>query len=249
MGRGMRRLGQRLGIAWYRRGPVITSVLIGLCVIVWIIEEVTTPFPRVHDLFLDNGIFAPIAFASRPWTAMTSVFFHAPGLMHIGFNMVTLWFLGSFIEKELGHWTYLAVYLISGLGGSMGIALYSRLWPRSVASTMISAYGASGAIFGLFGALIPVYMTTLRGSSNRKSTLVSLSILAVLSVLQPIVGPHIAWQAHVGGFVTGWIVTALIGWRPAWRSRLRWLTWRVWITLACIVVAAVVIVVLCGCTL
>lgn len=264
MGRGMSRFGRRVSLAWHRGGPVITVSLIGLCIIVWIIEEVTTPFPDVHARFLENGVFAPLLAASRPWTAITSVFFHAPGLLHIGLNMLTLWFLGATIEHALGHWTYLAVYLISGLGGSMGVALYSKIMAlvasasggatsatsaTSAGASMISTYGASGAIFGLFGALIPVYMTALRGSSERAGTMRSLFILIILGIVQSVIDPQIAWQAHLGGFVVGWIVTSLIWWWPSWRSRVRWLTARVWITFACVLVCITVIAVMCWCIL
>lgn len=252
MGRGMSRFGRRVSLAWHRGGPVITVSLIGLCVIVWIVEEATTLFPDAHARFLENGVFAPLLATSRPWTAITSVFFHAPGFLHIGLNMLTLWFLGATIERALGHWTYLAVYLISGLGGSMGVALYSKIMyliSASPQSSMISTYGASGAIFGLFGALIPVYMTALRGSSERAGTMRSLFILIILGIVQSVIDPQIAWQAHLGGFVVGWIMTSLIWWWPSWRSRVRWLTTRVWITCACVAVCVVVIVVLCWCIL
>lgn len=243
-----RSLGYRLRGSWRSGGPVITTAIVIVCVAVWAAEMLTRWIsPDAFSRMVGNGAFAPVEFVSKPWTALTSVFMHAPGPWHLLFNMLTLWFLGSLLERTLGHWTYLALYLISGLGGSMGMMLYSRLVPPSANSLLISSYGASGAIFGLFGALIPVYSEIYRGSPQRSATMRSLWILVALGIAQVFFIPNVAWQDHIGGFVTGLVQTALVSWRPRWRFRFRRLAGHVWTVLWSVVVCAVVLIVLWTC--
>ena len=86
--------------------------------------------------------FVPALFVERPWTAFTYMFVHAPGLAHIGFNMLALYFFGPRVEQRLGSAHFFSLYLVSGLGG----AALSFLTPAA------SIVGASGAVFGVLMA-------------------------------------------------------------------------------------------------
>ncbi|HRC41393.1 MAG TPA: rhomboid family intramembrane serine protease, partial [Tetrasphaera sp.] len=131
----------------------------------------------------------PILGWSEPWRFITSAFLHG-GLMHIVFNMFALWLLGGYLEPMLGRLRFVLLYLVSALGGGVAYVLLTPLTSR------VGAVGASGAVFGLFGAVIILNKALRRDTAG---IWVNLAINAVL----PFVYPNIAWQAHVGGFLTG----------------------------------------------
>jgi membrane associated rhomboid family serine protease len=116
-----------------------------------------------------------------------------------------LWCFGQALEPLLGRIRFLAVYLISAIGGSVG---YFVLTPAYVPGVPLSGVvGASGAIFGLFGAMLLVQRQ--RGGDTRQ-----LWILIVINGVIGFVVPQIAWQAHLGGLVTGALCAAVIAYTP-----------------------------------
>jgi rhomboid protease GluP len=100
--------------------------------------------PSGQDLVHWGANFGPLTVGGQWWRLLTCVFVHG-GLLHIGFNMWCLWSLGRLAESVYGHWTFAAVYLICGLAASLA----SVIW-----NPVILSVGASGAIFGIAGALI-----------------------------------------------------------------------------------------------
>jgi membrane associated rhomboid family serine protease len=180
--------------------PVVTLTIIAICVVVWLAQKASPSFS-------DALAFWPPAARSQPWRFLTAAFEHdtAAGLpLHILFNMYALWVLGQYIEPMLGRFRFAALYLVSAIGGSVGYLLMTspRLDPASGAVFWTATVGASGAVFGLFGALI-VFNRHL-GRSSRP--------LYILLAINAVIGfvPGIAWQAHVGGFLTGAAVGAII---------------------------------------
>ncbi len=167
-----------------RHTPLVTIVLIGLCVGIWLIEQGS----RSGWIFQTFAL-APGIGRSEPWRFLTSAFLHGP-LMHIAFNMFALWMLGGYLEPLLGRARFLLLYLVSALGGSVA---YVLLTPIDSYSGVV---GASGAVFGLFGAVIVLNRALGRHTGG---IWVNLAINAVL----PLIYPNIAWQAHVGGLLTG----------------------------------------------
>ncbi|WP_432982346.1 rhomboid family intramembrane serine protease [Dactylosporangium sp. CA-233914] len=130
----------------------------------------------------------------------TSIFLHY-GLLHLAMNMWALWVLGRPLEAALGRLRFLALYLLCGLGGSVLVFLLS--------APNVASAGASGAIFGMFSALIVIL---------RKLRLSVASVLPVLIfnlVVTFSFSGYISWQAHVGGLITGAIVAAGFAYAPA----------------------------------
>lgn len=201
---------RQIAYAWKNNGPVVNWALIVACVAVWIVEMLLRfVAPELFSAFVGFGMFAPVTALVTPWTWLTSLFLHAPNLMHILFNMIALWSVGPMLERLMGHWRYLALYLISGLGGSAGM----MVWARVTADWAVAAYGASGALFGLFAAVLVVYR---RVGEDIRSMLIWMGI----NFLLPFVVGGIAWQAHVGGFITGGVLTwLLVGGLPLLRRR------------------------------
>jgi membrane associated rhomboid family serine protease len=153
--------------------------------------------PALRGPIYSFGIQANALVAEGEWyRLLTAAFLHAPGsILHVGFNMWALWIFGPTLERQVGTPAFAAMYLSSALAG--GAAFY-LLQPGG------QAVGASGAIFGLFGAWLAMSYRdrgTFQGRANLKQLLVLLGINLAISLL-----PGIAWQAHLGGLVAGVVI-------------------------------------------
>ncbi len=132
------------------------------------------------------------------WRIITGAFLHG-GLLHIGVNMLSLWFLGRFIEYALGSWRMFAVYMFSLIVSGLGVVFFS--------SPMVPTVGASGAIFGLFGALFAIGFKL--GKPGMDLVRANVGIL-VLNLIITFTVPQISWQAHVAGLLAGFVLTYVI---------------------------------------
>lgn len=191
--------------------PLVTFGIIAACVVVYALQMLI-PGDWVYKQFAYNNIFAaPQYGAFEPWRMITSAFLHSPNsLLHILLNMYTLWIFGQALEPILGRVRFLALYLISALGGSVGYLLMNPLLVPG--QGLMGLVGASGAIFGLFGAMLLVQRQ--RGGDTRQ--------LWVLIAINGVIGfliPHIAWQAHLGGLITGALCAAVLAYAPRGRRR------------------------------
>jgi membrane associated rhomboid family serine protease len=155
---------------------------------------------------------------------ITSVFLHQE-FAHIGLNMLGLWWIGAPLEALLGRARYLALYLLSGLGGS---ALVLLLAPNAL------TLGASGAIYGLFGATV-VFVKRLRQDMRPVLMLLGLNLIFTFT------WSNISWQGHIGGLVTGVLVAIGMAYAP--RERRRQVQWGtcVAVLVAVIAVSAVAV--------
>ena len=184
------------------RTPV-TNALMAICVVVWILQNLS---PAFNDLVM----LIPSVAATEPWRFLTSAFAHAPrSFTHIGFNMLTLWLMGRYLEPILRARRFLAVYLISALGGGtlfVLLAFPAGQGPGGTGSNWNTAVlGASGAIFGLFGAYLVLAWAM-------KRSLTPMLILLGLNLVVMVLVPTIAWSAHIGGFLAGAAATGVIFW-------------------------------------
>jgi membrane associated rhomboid family serine protease len=145
------------------------------------------------DILISNfALFAPSVSTGQWWRLFTAGFLHG-SILHLLFNVYILWVLGSQLESILGKTKFIVIYFVSLIGGSIASFLFSPFGTYSI--------GASGAIFGLMGAMLVV---------GRKKRL-DISQVAVLVVLNVVIGfvlSGIDWRAHLGGLAAG----ALIAW-------------------------------------
>jgi membrane associated rhomboid family serine protease len=186
--------------------PLVTYGIIAVCIVLYALQWIV-PGQAVYEQLAYNNVFAtPQYGAFEPWRMLTAAFLHSPdSVLHIVLNMYTLWIFGQALEPLLGRIRFLALYLISAIGGSVG---YLLLNPVLVPGQgLVGVVGASGAIFGLFGAMLLVQRH--RGGDTRQ--------LWVLIAINGVIGfliPQIAWQAHLGGLVTGALCAAVLAYTP-----------------------------------
>jgi len=183
--------------------PVVTLTIIVVCVLNYVLQW------RVPG-WTQRWWFAPSIGATEPWRFLTVAFLHSPAtVLHLVFNMWALWSVGPYLEATLGRARYLALYLVSAIGASVGALVLAPV----TGSWNIAIVGASGAVFGLFGAVLVVLR---RLGRSARGIVVVIVINGVLSVVLP----GVAWQAHVGGLVTGALLGAAYAYAPRGRQHL-----------------------------
>lgn len=188
------------GGAIHRNPTLITKILVAANVGLYAIQYLSND--RVTNEYAMNGV--AVAFSGEWWRLITSAFLHASPT-HLLLNMLALWIVGGIVEPRLGRWRYLTVYLVSALAGSVLSYVVDPVSQTSV--------GASGAVFGLFGALL-ILVLKLRLDVRG---VVALIVINVVIGFVPAFG--INWRAHLGGLIAGTILTAVMVYAPQ-RSRL-----------------------------
>ncbi|ULR51943.1 rhomboid family intramembrane serine protease [Streptomyces deccanensis] len=176
---------------------LLTKILIGANLLLFLVKT------SVGDAFTDRFDLIGRAWVPELGTSLqgvaegqwyrlvTSMFLHA-GVTHILFNMLSLWWIGGPLEAALGRARYLALYFVSGLAGSALTYL--------IAEPTQPSLGASGAIFGLFGAT----GVLLRHLKYDMRPLIILLVINLIFTFSPMF--NIAWEAHVGGLVGGVLI-------------------------------------------
>lgn len=177
-----------------RRSAPATMTFIGLAVGFFLISS----FGGLQETLYSN--LAQINFLvgeGEWWRLFTPVLLHAPGFTHILFNMWALWVLGPQIERGVGTWPFVAAYLASA--GVGGVFLYFLGDPAAL------AVGASGAIFGLFGIWLN-WAVRRRNTAYGRALLRQIGFLLLLNAALPFIIRGIAWEAHLGGLIAGFVI-------------------------------------------
>ena len=175
----------------------MSMTLIGIFVFVFVLQQSVGDFEiRFMDLVIGvaNGEY---------YRLITSAFLHASAI-HLLFNSYALYFVGPRVDAIVGRLRFGVLFIVSAFGGSVVSYLTHPLASASV--------GASGAVFGLFGATY-VVLRRVRGDTRQ------ITGLLVLNLALGFLLPFINWQAHLGGLVTGVALTAAFVYTPAkWRT-------------------------------
>lgn len=162
------------------------------------------------------------------WQLFTYMFLHTSEVTHILFNMLMLWFFGSELEQRWGTRFFLAYYFVTGVGAAViyvvGMALYAIITGGATAGLMIPVQGASGAIFGLllaygmiFGERMIYFMMIF--PMKAKFFVMIMGFVELVSMITSRErGTEVAYLAHLGGLVSGFVF--LKGW--GWWQRRRW---------------------------
>lgn len=181
------------------RGGLVTSVLIAVNVVVWLLAY-TRGVAFVDRLVLVGEFPYPAqpgsyGVATGQWYRLLSAIFLHQSWLHIGMNMLALYSIGPQLEHALGRLRYLALYLVSGLAGTALSYL--------VAAPQQASLGASGAIFGLLGATLVYYR-------KRGFELGPIVSVIVFNLILTFSVPLIDWRAHVGGLVAGGLLMTVM---------------------------------------
>ncbi|MEE9178435.1 MAG: rhomboid family intramembrane serine protease, partial [Acidimicrobiia bacterium] len=174
-------------------GAPATKTFIGLAVVFFVL----TGFGRSGGSIFEALAQWNLAVAAGEWWRIfTPILLHA-SITHILFNMWALWVLGPQIERGVGTWPFVSLFLASaGVGGAFAFYLGD---PLDV------AVGASGAIFGLFGIWLSWAMHR-RNTTQGRAMLRQIGFLLLINAAIPFLVPNIAWQAHLGGLIAGMVI-------------------------------------------
>ena len=187
--RSVQRTAARRGFVITAGDAIVTKILVAVNVLVYLAQLAGGAGVNGNSgwIYEHGALFGPLVAAGDWWRLITAAFLHY-GPIHLGLNMLALWWLGAPVELAIGRVRYLCLYLAAGLAGSAGALIAN---PTSV------TVGASGAIFGLLGAgLILEYRATGRLAGNYM-TLIIINIAFTLAV------PGISIGGHVGGLIAG----------------------------------------------
>lgn len=185
--------------------------LIALNLLIFIAELITGGGIAARSPLISFLGLTPALLSKQPWTIISSMFVHG-SFTHILFNMISLYFLGSFLIRAVGEKSFLTVFFLGGLAGNILCFVLAYLVLRGIIPTLFGdpftpGIGASGGIFALGGALavmVPRVPVIVFPIPVPISLWVAILIFLFLSFV-----PGIAWQAHVGGFFLG-LVAGLI---------------------------------------
>jgi membrane associated rhomboid family serine protease len=180
------------GIALATNNAPVTYVLIAVNLLIYLIGAsqgagFNNPGGSLYArLWLD----APQLAGGGWWRLVTTMFLHA-SVLHIAFNMFALWVIGRPVEQYLGTARYIGLYVVSGLAGSAGALL----------QTPGVTVGASGAIFGILGAMLIIEWQVTGRLAGNAMTLIVINLAFSFAI------PGISWGGHVGGLIGGILVT------------------------------------------
>ena len=220
----------------------VTSVIISFNIMAYVVSSILsrTPFGMSRTLLVDFALISRLEYryqiglriftgeigvkAGEWYRLATSAFLH-DGLIHLAFNMYALAILGLLLEKELGVVRFLLVYALSTLGGALGAIILS---PVDL------TVGASGAIYGLLGALV-VIQRSIQGSFRNSP----LMFLLIINLLFTFAIPQISVGGHLGGLIVGAAIGGLMvqfenHGRPKWMATMIGGLWMVTLFALCI---------------
>ena len=221
-----------------RRPPVLTVslILLNAAVFLWQVLGVGLPLSvqiggAIPYEILTLRDLPPLDLVAPPFTILTSLFLHG-GFLHIAANMLFLWVFGNNVEDVLGRGRFLALYFASGIVAALAQIVVSAL-SGDPAALLVPMVGASGAIAGVLAAymllfprarvltLVPIFFLIRLMYLPATFFIGAWFVIQLVSALLGGESSGVAFVAHIGGFVTGWIFVRIFATRHIWRSR-RW---------------------------
>ncbi len=177
--------------------PLLTYILIIINLVVFIAIEWVGDTTNTITMIKYGAKFDPLIWGGDWWRLVSPIFLHY-GIIHLGMNMLTLFFIGPMVERIYGRARFLIIYLIAGIAGvAASFAILSS----------VSA-GASGAIFGLFGALL--YYGFIQKNQHIRIDISQLVGLIIVNLAIGFSQPGIDNSAHIGGFIGGFLLANIV---------------------------------------
>ena len=182
--------------------PRVTYALLAINFLLWVTLEISGGSANAQVLIDFGALSAPLVVDGEYWRLFTAMFLHA-GIMHILANSLSLFIFGQIVERTYGHGRFVLVYLLAGLFGSVA--------SLSLNSTAVGV-GASGAVFGIVGALAAYFVANRRvmGDLGRQN-LMGLLMLVGINVVFGLTSPGIDNWAHMGGLASGFLLGMALG--------------------------------------
>lgn len=180
---------------YYEKNP-ITSLIILVNVMMAIVIMITGGFNNLINLIEWGALYPPFITRNDEWFRLLTAMFLHGSLLHVFFNMYVLFYLGALLERILGKGIFLLFYLATGLIASFVVY---RLGDPSVVTV-----GASGAIFGIIGALF--IMTYLKPYYFNPYFVRSIRSLTFINVALTFIIPQVSFYGHIGGLLSGFLL-------------------------------------------
>ncbi len=184
----------------------VSKALIAICVGLYVLQRVL-PGRLTSDLWLIGGrpeLGIPGVASGEVWRLLTAAFVHG-GVLHLALNMYAIYLFGPQLELAFGRVRFVVLYVVSALGGSAASYAFS--------SPLTPSLGASGAVFGLFGAALVVSRKLGRDATF-------LYVLLALNLAFGFVAANIDWKAHLGGLAAGALTSLALVYAPRARRTL-----------------------------
>lgn len=191
--------------------PTLTIMIIAANVLVFVWLSMFGMTEDGSYMLQHGAMYLPFVLENGEYYRMFTCLFLHFGFSHLMNNMMMLFFLGSILEEEIGWWKYSILYLCSGFGGNILSALYDL----KMGEFAVSA-GASGAIFGIIGALLMIIIKNhgrLRNLSGR-----GMLFMAVCSLYHGFSSTGVDNMAHIGGLISGFCLAAVLYWKSNHKS-------------------------------
>ena len=180
--------------------PIITYILVGINVLVYLAELMSGASMDTEKLLNMGATYTPYIMEGQWWRLLTAMFLHR-GFMHIAGNMFALFVIGPYIEAYFRKWKFTVIYFVSGLFGNLIFLIIENM---NVIRTQdyVVGVGASGAVFGLAGAMVIFSMDPL----TKRAFPITRVIIALILMVAPGIGdPSINLIAHVSGLIAGFL--------------------------------------------
>lgn len=182
---------------------ICNKAIVVINILVFLVLEIMGNTQETIFMYQHGAMYPEAVLAGGEWYRMITCMFLHFGIRHLGNNMLILFFMGDYLERALGHVKFVFLYFLSGLGGS-ALSLLFMVYSKDYA---VSA-GASGAIFGVIGALI--YIVIRNKGRLENLTAHRLIFMAVLSLYYGFTATGVDNLAHVGGLVSGILLAVLL---------------------------------------
>jgi rhomboid protease GluP len=179
------------------RKPFVTWTLLAVNIVLWVAMENAGGSDNPEVLLEFGAMFGPLIARGEYWRLFTAMFLHV-GILHLLFNMFGLFIFGRLVEGIYGHGRFTAIYILSGLAGS--VASY---WLNKIA---IGA-GASGAIFGILGTLVAFFVAKRNAMGDMgRQNLTAILVMAAINLAYGFFNPGVDNWAHLGGLIGGFLL-------------------------------------------
>lgn len=182
--------------------PIVTYVLIALNIIVFFIVEALGSTEDLSDMLLFGASYTPLILGkAQYWRLVSSIFLHF-GIMHLSNNMVGLYVIGDQVERAIGSFKFIIIYIIAGVGANI-ISMFLRLKEEPVVSA-----GASGAIFGLAGSMLAIALKNR--NKNSDISIARIVLMIGLMIYYGFTSSGVDNIAHISGAVIGFLCASVL---------------------------------------